>query len=205
MASDQLVDTVSEEDFLVAEFRRGKTRAFEQLFLKHHGAICYYTREFIADTESAKDIVSDIFIKLWRLRENFENLRAIKAFLYVSAKNACLNYQRHSKLVANHKKTALLELSNEELSDIVMKQVFEAEVIREINQAIETLPVQTRKIVLLTLQGMTTEDIAAIMNLTVQTIRNTRSRATHILKKRLSDAKIALVIIALLVDAAMVC
>ncbi|WP_162852627.1 sigma factor [Dinghuibacter silviterrae] len=81
MASDQLVDTVSEEDFLVVKFRRGKTRAFDQLFLKHYGAICYYTQEFIADIESAKDLVSDIFIKLWRLMENFENLRAIKSFL----------------------------------------------------------------------------------------------------------------------------
>ncbi|TDX01821.1 RNA polymerase sigma-70 factor [Dinghuibacter silviterrae] len=200
MTFGELVDTVAAEDFLVSEFRRGKTRAFEQIFLKHHGAICYFTAEFIYDGEAAKDIVSEVFVKLWHLRENFENVKAIKAFLYVSAKNACLNYLRRARLVTSHQKTALLELSKEEIEDIVMKQIFDAEVIREVYKAIEALPTQCKRIVRLTLQGLNTEEIANMMSISVQTVRNTRNRATHLLRQQLSGGTLAVALVASVVD-----
>lgn len=203
MTFGHLVDTVSEEDFLVAEFRRGKTRAFEKIFFKLHGSIVYFTTEFINDAEAAKDIVSEVFVKLWHLRENFADLRSIKAFLFVSAKNACMNHQRHFKLVTAHQKVALHELTQEELDNEFMQQIFDAEVIREVYQAIETLPSQCKRIVHLTLEGLSTDEIAQMLNLSVQTVRNTRVRATELLKKQLSQGTLAVALVASVFDITM--
>jgi RNA polymerase sigma-70 factor (ECF subfamily) len=197
----QLVDADAEEAFLVAEFRRGKTQAFEQIFMKQHAAICYFTKEFIKDQEAARDIVSEVFMKLWSIRDNFENLRAIKAFLYVSARNACLNYLRRHRLVTAHLKTTALEMTKEDQQVEVMHQIFEAEVIREVHKAIETLPAQCKRIVRLTLQGLSTEDIATMLNISVQTVRNTRGRATELLKKQLANGTLTVALVATVMDA----
>jgi RNA polymerase sigma-70 factor (family 1) len=181
------VAIVSNEAFLISEFRRGKTRAFEQIFVKYHGALCYFAQEFVQDQEAAKDLVSEVFIKLWALRNDFETLRTIKAFLYISTKNACLNHLRRYKMIDEHRKGIFLELSQDELNDVVMSRIFDTEVLREMHKAIDTLPNQCKRVIRLTLQGLNTDDIAVTMGLSSQTVRNTRVRATEMLRKRLGQ------------------
>jgi RNA polymerase sigma-70 factor (ECF subfamily) len=90
-------------------------------------------------------------------------------------------------MIEDHKKNLEPELLLEEQSDYVMGKIFEAEVLREIHQSIETLPPQCKRVLRLTLQGMTTEDIAHTMGLSQQTVRNTKTRATEMLRKKLSS------------------
>lgn len=179
--------SISDELYLVTEFRRGKPRAFEIIFNKHYGALCYFAYEFVDDRDASEDIVSDVFIKLWTMRDNFHHLRAIKAFLYVSVRNACLNYLRRDKMMEHHKNNLVPDLLLEEQNDYVMTRIFEVEVIREIYESIEELPPQCKRVLRMTLQGMTTEDIALTMGLSKQTVRNTRVRATEMLRKRLME------------------
>lgn len=193
-----LVDMTTNEAHLMSEFRRGKTKAFEEIFVKYHGAICYFVHELLQDSDAAKDIASEIFIKVWRLREDFENIRSVKAFLYVSAKNASLNYLRRAKVINDHQKTSMQELAQEQMSNVVLGQIFDAEVLREVHRAIDTLPTQCKRVIKLTLQGMNTDDIAAMMNLSAQTVRNTRIRALEMLKKRLSGYTVATSVLTLL-------
>lgn len=179
--------TVSNESFLITEFKRGKPHAFEIIFNKHYGALCYFAYEFLGERDAAEDVVTDVYIKLWTIREDFDHIKAIKSFLYVSVRNACLNYLRRGRMIEDHKKNLEPELLLEEQSDYVMGKIFEAEVLREIHQSIETLPPQCKRVLRLTLQGMTTEDIAHTMGLSQQTVRNTKTRATEMLRKKLSS------------------
>lgn len=187
--------TVADDAFLIAEFKRGKPRAFEIVFNKHYGALCYFAYEFIGDRDAAEDIVADVYIKLWTRREDFDHFKAIKAFLYVSVRNACLNFLRRGRMVDAHNKNLEPDLLLEEQNDYVMGKIFEAEVLREIHQSIEDLPPQCKRVLRLTLQGMSTEDIANTMGLSQQTVRNTKTRATEMLRKRLSGGVILSVLL----------
>ena len=197
--SASMADTIQDEAYLISEFRRGKTRAFEQIFFKFHGAICYFAQEFINDPESAKDIVSEIFIKVWNLKHDFDSVRSIKAFLYISTKNACLNYLRRVKMMADHEKLVVQEQETADLGPAIMHRIFDTEVLREVHFAIDGLPSQCKRVMKLTLQGLNTDDIASMMNLSSQTVRNTRVRATELLKKRLAHSVAALSILAAIV------
>lgn len=191
---------MSDEAFLVGEFKREKPQAFELIFQKYYGAICYFAQDFLQDEDAAKDVVSEVFIKLWGMREDFDNLRSIKSFLYVSAKNACLNYLRRTRMINAHKKSSVPELGREELKDVIMGRIFETEVLREIYSSIETLPTQCKRVLKLTLQGLNTDDIADMMGLSVQTVRNTKVRATEILKKRMANNVVAFSILVSLLE-----
>ena len=190
---------ITEEAYLIGEFRRGETRALKQIFMKYHASICYFAGDFTKDFEVAKDIASETFMALWGRREDFDSIRAIKAFLYISARNACLNYLRRSKMIQDHRKISLVNASREELKDdVVMGRIFDAEVLREIHSSIETLPTQCKRVLKLTLEGIRTEEIADMMGLSPQTVRNTRVRATVLLKKRLADNGVELAILVML-------
>src|ERR1700733_9422566 len=91
-------DLSTVEVYLMAEFRRGKGEAFEVIYHRYHGAMLYFIAKYINDAESAQDIASELFIKLWNLREDFQELVKVQAFLYVSAKNASYNHSRREKL-----------------------------------------------------------------------------------------------------------
>lgn len=193
--------TLSDEAFLMGEFKRGKPRAFELIFNKHYGALCYFSNDFLQDRDAAEDVVSEVFIKLWTMRDDFENMRAIKSFLYVSAKNACLNHLRRNRIIDSHKRNVIPDLLLEEQDDVVMGKIFEAEVLREVYNTIESLPTQCRRVLRLSLQGLSTEDIATTMGLSAQTVRNTKVRATEMLKKRVANNAVALALVAALIGA----
>jgi RNA polymerase sigma-70 factor (family 1) len=183
---------LSEEVLLVKEFRRGRTSAFEEIFSRYYNALCYFLKLFIKDPEVCKDIVSETFTTLWKMREQFDNINSIRSFLYTSAKNAALNHIQRQKVIEQHRKNAVPELNREELDDVIMNKIFDAEVLRAVYLAIDTLPPQCKRIVQLSLQGFKTDAIAAQLGLSPQTIRNTKVRATDLLRKRLAGDILAL-------------
>jgi len=64
----------------------------------------YFAKRFVLDRQDAEDIVAESFIKLWRLRENFDNPQSIKAFLFITTRNGCLDFLRASQRQGNNSK-----------------------------------------------------------------------------------------------------
>ena len=183
-----LHSTISADDaFLISELKRGKTAAFEQVFHKYHSAICYFCKQFVWDNEVAKDLAAEMFVKVWKNKENFESISSLKSFLYIGAKNACLNHLKAQKVAEGHRQFATYQASLEESEDVIMNRIFDAEVLREMSRAIEVLPTQCKRVLKMSLNGMKTNEIAKYLGLSEQTVRNTRVRATVMLKRHLSQ------------------
>ena len=79
---------------LIKEFRTGNRNAFEEIYNRHHLQLYYFARKLTGNPEVAAEIVSDTFVRLWTLRAGFTTLERIKSFLYLTARNACLDYLR---------------------------------------------------------------------------------------------------------------
>src|SRR5690349_24963911 len=80
---------------IIAGFHKGNSRAFDLLFDMFFPALCYFANKLIEDRQESEDIVLDTFQKLWARREHFETMPNIKAFLYITVRNTCLNYLRY--------------------------------------------------------------------------------------------------------------
>jgi RNA polymerase sigma-70 factor (ECF subfamily) len=166
------------------ELKKGKGRAFENIFIECHGSLCFFAAKRVGDPEIARDVVSDIFVQLWHRREEFHDVRSVKAFLYVSVRNACLNINRRVRILDEHRKHVIYSLSREELdNDEIMTGILEAEVIRALSQAMESLPDNVRKVMEMSMDGLKPRDIACRLNISEQTVRNQRVRATTQIKK----------------------
>lgn len=181
------------DNSIITEFQEGKEFALNQVYQSLYRPLCYFADKLVENKEQAEDIVTESFMKVWEKRRDFDSLPKIKAFLYISVRNACLNYLKHAKTQLRSYKEIKYLGQNEES---VINEAIETEVLNAIFEEIERLPAQCKEIFkLLFFKGMSTAAIAEQMNLSVQTVRNQKSKALDMLRMALLKRNIPLSVI----------
>jgi len=159
----------------------GDRNNFNSIFHQYYKALCYFAERITESHNDAEDIVEELFVKLWNKQQHFESEQHLKAFLYRSTKNACLDFLKLSER-ANNRHT-LFFMDNDQWEESYLNEIIRAEVMREIYRAIENLPKQCSKIITMSyVDGKTNQEIAQELNLSVQTIKNQKGRGLAILK-----------------------
>lgn len=174
-------NALTDKSYRMDEFRIGNDQALAFFFDLHYKSLCYFATRLVQSDSEAEDIVSDCFFKLWQHRENFKTEPNIKAFLYISCRNACLNYLKHLKRRNSAQQLYFNQL--EEGEETILYQIIETEVLQILDAEIEALPEKCKKVFkLIYLEGKKTDEIAAALNLSVKTVRNHKARAIELLK-----------------------
>lgn len=129
----------SDKEFILS-ISEGDTAAFDRLFLEMYPALCLLSNRIVSDEAAAKDIVSEVFLELWKTRTFLNEVRSISAYLYVATRNRSLNHLKKQK--RNEKKVQqAYEMQLEEKSyEDILQNVFNAEAVRILHEAILTLP-----------------------------------------------------------------
>lgn len=166
---------------VIAFFKRGNHEAFNYLFRLHYRPLVYYGNQLVSDEQEAEDIVVDTFVKLLRKRTDFDNLKDIKAFLFISVRNACYDYLRYmQRHETSHQELFYLAGKQEIMDD---NEMIKAKVLQEIYNEIENLPGQCQKVFkYIFFNGLTTEQIAHTMGISPQTVLNQKTRALRLLR-----------------------
>ncbi len=157
-------------------------RAFNKLFIDIYPSMCSVAESFIKDDDKSRDIVQEAFINFWSKKEQYESMKSVKTFLYVSVKNLCLNYLRDTK----EKSASDAELL-EKIEGSFDNMVIEEESVRMINSAIDNLPTQSSKIMKLTIEGVKNMEIAEILGISVNSVKTLKYNALKTLKVTLKD------------------
>ena len=159
------------------------TDTFAALFKQYYLPLVYFARKMITDSLMAEDIVTDVFIKFWQKHNQFPSHQTVKAFLYISTKNACLNYIDQRRYQARAKQT--LRAMSDENVESVLTEISRAEVLREVFYLVESLPLQCRKIVLMSfVAGLSNRQIARRLQLSEHTVRNQKVRGIQLMRSR---------------------
>ncbi len=74
-----------------------KTYRFERMYKENYARLYYYAFRFLTDEEACKDVVNDVFEKVW---QQFDELKAetYSAFLYTQVRNRCIDRLRHQQV-----------------------------------------------------------------------------------------------------------
>ena len=153
---------------LAGQLKAGDEAAFRVLFDEYYQALCLFAVHYLEDDAEAADVVQESFIKYWDRHAEFDHPGGIRSFLYTVVRNDCLNILRNDK-----RRRKQLERMSEEL--FFRDSLIEEEAFRMLYQAVETLPRQTQRVILLALEGMNNEHIAREMGISENTV--------HMLKK----------------------
>ena len=136
------------DDKLFESIRQGNIDAYEMLFKKYYLSMCMIARRIVEDEDVAKDLVQEIFIRLWEKRETYDFRETADIFLYVSVRNKCFDYLRSRKNLPLQE--GLSAAGNEYFfRDILIEE----ETYRIVMEAIDALPAQSGRIIKLSLEG----------------------------------------------------
>jgi RNA polymerase sigma-70 factor (ECF subfamily) len=171
---------------IIGSLQKGVPDALHSLVLHFHNPLCLFADRLLKDRAVAEDIVEESFIKLWHKRADFETVQNIKAFLYITVRNASLNHLKQAKRESLSKKQ-LAYLSGEK-EEFVLNEMIRAEVLKEIMIEIEKLPEQCGKVLKLGyLEGLKNQEIADLLHVSVHTVKNQKARAIQLLKIKFRD------------------
>ena len=66
--------------------------AYKELFKGLYHFLYPFARTIVKEKETAEEVVSDVFIKVWEKRKQLEKVENLKVYLYVSTRNIAINY-----------------------------------------------------------------------------------------------------------------
>jgi RNA polymerase sigma-70 factor (family 1) len=160
---------------------QGREEGLGFFFQQYYTRLCYFATTLLYDDCLAQEITSDAFTKLWQSRQSLATEGSIKAWLYSTVRNAAIDHLRKVKRL-RVSESGLQSATTIEQS--VLHTIIQTETIDHIVQTIGKLPPQCRRIFrLFYLHGKSYNEIAQELNLSPQTVRNQKLRATKLLRK----------------------
>lgn len=166
--------------------QRSDRGAYAELFQATHEALLRYAWRFTRNEESAYDILQDVYLKVWQMRERIDPERSLKALLYQMVRNNALNHERAKKL---HATDSLDEALHEPSNEIQTEQHLDAKQLEaRLTRWIAELPERRREAFTLSrYEGLSHDEIARVMGLTPKTVNNHIVLALQHLRARLRE------------------
>jgi RNA polymerase sigma-70 factor (ECF subfamily) len=170
----------------------GDEKAFELLYHLYFPRLYSFSYKILKDSGLAKDVVQNVFIKIWETRSGF-NFDHPEAFMYQMVRNASLNYIRHLKVVDNLKLKVKDQYLGEELYyiDLVGNDPYiliEKELETRIQEVMESLPKRCLTVFRLSrLEGMKNLEIADRLGISIKAVEKQISKALQVYRHNFAD------------------
>ena len=180
---------------LVLRVQKGDKRAFDLLVLKYQYKLQAIVGRFIRDTDEVADVTQEAFIKAYKALPKFRGDSQFYTWLYSIAINTAKNY-----LVSKSRRPANTDIdvqdaeqfsNNDKLIDEATPEnsIMTEELATIIKNALNALPEDLRTaLTLREFEGMSYEDIAAVMDCPVGTVRSRIFRDREFLDERVLAA-----------------
>ena len=156
-------------------------KTFKQLYDKYYAVLVYYAIGFVNRMDVAEDIVQDLFMYLWEKQMSFDSIESLCSYLYSSTKHSAIDYLRHSAIETKYANDFVN--INTEPFDTTSQQ--EEEIYRLLFKQIDLLPERCKEIFLLHLKGLSNQQIADRLSLSIETVKTQKKRAIQKLKDNL--------------------
>jgi RNA polymerase sigma-70 factor (family 1) len=161
---------------LLQQLQSGDEQAFYTLYHLHSKMLYVDILHIIKDREVAKELLQDLYLKIWERRRELDPERSFKSYLFIVARNIVYDYLRRvaldKKLKIRLMKSVIESYTHSEEA-VDFKESTEL-----VMTAIETLPTQRRKIyILCKVEGQSHEEISKELGISISTVNNHMVRA----------------------------
>lgn len=164
-----------QEDSNWQALKNGKPEALSALFHQYYTPLFQYGQKLTNhNTELTKEIIQDLFFKLWDRRATLGEVRSVKIYLFTAFRRILIDKSRHFKVeeafTASFKPSDTYENSPEDNFLFEEKRLTDAQ---KLKNAILKLPNRVREAITLRyFEEMSYADIAEIMELKERTVYN---------------------------------
>jgi len=165
-------------------FLQGDKHAFSEIYLAFHDDLYRYGIKLSRNPETVNDCIQNLFLKLWKNRNNLKPVREIKPYLFRSLRNHIIDS------LELEKQTMPIDQKIEELNsiefnaeDFMISGQIEKERQEKVIHLLNQLPLRQRHAIYLRyFEEMEFESISQVMNMNVQSVRNSISRGLQVMR-----------------------
>lgn len=146
--------------------------AYKELFLLYHKRLLSFSITITHSKESAEEVVSDVFIKIWTNRSTLPAIENFHLYIYIATKNLSINrILKEKKLQSFSLDETAVDTKN--IYSNPEQLMITAEMQKRIRSAIQTLPPKCQLIFkLIREDGLKYKEVAELLNLSLKTIEN---------------------------------
>lgn len=157
-------------------------RELERLFKDHHKTLSNLAYNVVRDKDVAKDVVQEVFLRLWQNRDRIDFGSQITHYLTRATTHTALNYLRSRRKLTSIDDLTSGAIENPQGHDDYAYQELE----KKVSNAIERLPPKCRAIYLLSRnEGLKYQQIAEVMDISLKTVENQMGIALEKLRQEL--------------------
>jgi RNA polymerase sigma-70 factor (ECF subfamily) len=161
---------------------------FGKFYTEYYSMLCMIAYEYTRNKMQAEEMVEDTFLALWEKRKSLQINTSIKNYLIKSTQNTCLQHIRKKKLMTQSFDEGFENKHISWGSDYPLGQLFEKELLSLIDKATGKLPLQCRKIFLLSrVEEMSYSQIAETLHISENTVKTQIKIALSRLRDALKD------------------
>ena len=172
------------------EIKNNDKKSFEILFNRYYDSLRLYSFGMVRNEDAAKEIVNDVFLKIWLKRNLILINYSIRPYLFRSVFNACSDYIKRNRSLLNYSFVEVDERIKETIGtdeDSIFAILENEDIQKDIQTAIELLPPQCKTIFCLSrFELLTYNEISERLNISVNTVKTQMSRSFDVLRNQLA-------------------
>ncbi len=190
LENNSKVEVLSEET-LWQKFIEGDEKALSKIFLSNYESLYGYASRLISNSEEAKDLIQDLFLKLWNNKKSLGRCNQIKFYLLQSVRHLVIDkYKKKTTSISVEIHENMLPSELPFDSVLIANQDHEIQM-QKLKKSIDRLSKRQQEAIYLRFyQQIDYPEIASIMVLNVQSVRNLVHSAIQILKSQLGNSMI---------------
>ena len=162
-----------------------RERTFDALFRANYAGLCRIATRILGSPAQAEELVQDLFLWVWERCPAIDESTPSRAYLYRAAHNAALNRLRRQRIEQRwQEEQPDAEPSSDSAPAVELEH---DELLGAVQGAIERLPPRCGLIYTMSRQeGLTYQEIADALDLSVKTVEAQMTRAFRLLRKALA-------------------
>jgi len=175
----------SQDQDLVASLRDGNTQALKEIFVCHHTKLCTIAYRILRDQEAAKDVVQQVFLKIWEKRNTLTITTSVEAYLKRAVFNTSLNvYEQRKRIQHSTDVSDYIQSVGDDVSELQAYHELESRA----QTAIEKLPPRTRAVfTLIRSEEMSYKEVAESLNISTKAVEKEMMKALRLLREMLQE------------------
>jgi|WetSurSiteA1Bulk_404760.scaffolds.fasta_scaffold03858_3 RNA polymerase sigma-70 factor, ECF subfamily len=177
----------SDDLSLISRFKAGDISAFEEILLRHQDKIYNLCRRMLGNSHDAEDATQDVFLKAYQNINKFKPEASLYTWLFRIAVNTCIDYKREpffESLFKTSKEGDVFVVDSPAGSPSPDRLYESKQISDAIQLTLSRLSAKLRAVIVLKeIEGLSYEEIAEVLDVSIGTVKSRISRARDDLKE----------------------
>jgi RNA polymerase sigma factor (sigma-70 family) len=178
-------------------FLAGDKEAFAHFYNLHVDALYHYGTKLCSDDNLVKDAIQEVFLDLYlKQKKNKTNPENLRYYLILALKRNLIKKLKRNRRLISEEECELNFEPEYSIEKAIIENEEKAELNRRVNEVLKNLPARQKEALYLRYnESMEYEDIAKVLNISIESVRKQVYRALQSIRKKFGKGGLVLFLI----------